>query len=137
MSDKTTTTTNDTDDDVNDEVEVAAPAPTDRDGMRALIFGAKPKGELIEFFGTTLELRDPPTSVVLDAQNETDKKAAMMNLIIRYSYLPGTNTQVFEESDTDSLLALPFGKDMMKMNSTIQKLMGIEVTPATKSVAAE
>ena len=53
------------------------PAPTlSRDEMRAKIFGAKPKSEEVkDFFGTTLELRQPTLAVALSQRNnEEDDK---------------------------------------------------------------
>jgi hypothetical protein len=42
---------------------------------------------------------------------------------------------VFGAEDFDSLVKLPFGRDMQKIQDTISKLTGVEVTDATKTGA--
>lgn len=99
---------------------------TTRDEIRAKIFAAKPKSEAVEdFFGTTIEIRQPSLKVALQQRNaaEEDRMYAMLT---DYAFVPGTNEKVFEETDIDSMRELPFGPDFNRLMDKINKLLGVD-----------
>lgn len=111
--------------------------PMSRDDIRAAIFGAKPQVETATFFGAPIELHEPSTSDVLDFQQSENRKQAVAMMLINYVYVPGTSTPVFEAADVDSILALPFGKDMQQLQTKILALLGVSPSTADKSPIPE
>lgn len=104
-----------------------------RDEIRAKIFAAenrKFKRESISLFNADVEIRQPTLGMILDAQQDTDRKKAMVKLLVDYCFVPGTDIRVFEDADMDSLLSMPFGDDLLRVNQTIAKLTNIDVLSA-------
>lgn len=97
-----------------------------RDEIRSRIFGAKPKSEIIEdFFGTTLELRQPTLQVALENRNTSEQDRVYL-MLVDYSFVPGTNDKVFEEEDIDNLRTLPFGAEFQSLIGKVNSLLGID-----------
>lgn len=100
-------------------------APT-RDEVRSKIFGAKPKSETIEdFFGTTLELRQPTLQVALE-NRDTNEQDRVYLMLVDYSFIPGTDEKVFEQEDIDQLRTLPFGPEFQRLIGKVNSLLGID-----------
>lgn len=115
----------------NNTYEAPQPQPTPaqvRDKIRAAIFATKPKAKLLDVFGIQIELRQPGLKAVLEHQSSEDKVAAVAQMLIKYAYVPGTSTPVFEDVDVDGILALPFGEDFQKIQEAINELTGISAT---------
>lgn len=113
----------------NDNNKVV-PVRSARDQLRAKIFSAdsaRPKSMEVEFFGVTVEIRQPSLGRILDLQNDDDRKAAMVDMIIEYAYVPGEQERVFEDADTDTLLGMPWGEDFVRVNDAISKLTGLDI----------
>ncbi len=99
-----------------------------RDSMRAKIFNPpKETPVLCEFFGTQVELKCPTMADVFAATSTEDKKTQAVNMIIQYCYIPNTDVKVFEDADKDSLLQLPFNKDMTRLQNAMAKLINPSV----------
>lgn len=101
-----------------------------RDEMRAAIFhNSKPKSTEFTFFGVMIELRQPPMKAVMEAQAiaAENRGMAAAQMVVRYAYVPGTNDRVFEEADIDSILAMPFGKDLADLNVKIAELTNVDI----------
>lgn len=109
------------------------PQLSDRDRIRSQIFGAKPQVEKTSIFGASVDLREPPMSVVLDFQASDDRKAAVAMMLINYVYVPGTDEPVFDEADVEGIMALPFGKDISALQTKILALLGVSPTAEDKS----
>jgi hypothetical protein len=92
---------------------------------RDAILSAKPKVEPIHIFGTDVEIRQIPLSGVLEYEQSEDRKRAAIEMLIRYTVLPGTTIPLFDEADVDSLANLPFGEDMNRWQQAINKLTGV------------
>ena len=103
-----------------------------RQQTRDLIMTTKPKSILLDVFGTQIELRQPNLRTIMTTQSMDDRAAAAAIMLINYSYLPGTNTKVFEDVDVDGILGLPFGSDFQKIQEAIS-----ELTDVAKVVKAE
>lgn len=102
--------------------------PASRDQVRAAIFSAKGQQRVIPFLGgTQIELRAPDLGSVLDARQAMmdNPKEASAQTLVRYTYVPGTNERVFEDTDVDSILALPFGPELKGAFDAINDILGI------------
>src|SRR5690349_13839844 len=99
-----------------------------RDEIRAAIFSGKNiRKERISLFGTEIEVRQPTLGEMLDFQSMEDRKNAIARLLITYSYVPNTDIKVFEDTDMESLLALPFGAELVEVNNAIERLTSVQV----------
>jgi len=108
---------------------------TRRDDIRGKIFsGSRIESEILDVFGTQIELRPPTLGALMDAQDAKDTKTSVALMIIRYSYVPDTSIQVFEEADIDSVLDLRFGEDLRKMQAAITRLSGVDMEQAKKDI---
>jgi len=106
-----------------------------RDEVREAILNAQPKGKELTIFGVKCILREPPTSLILDAQQNEDKKMGMGLLMTQYLYTKG-GERVFDEGDVEALLAVPFSDDMRALSNAINDLMGVVPNKEDKSKAA-
>lgn len=104
-----------------------------KDEIRSAVFSQKPASKVITFVGQQIELRQPPVSVVIsddvisdpNASDTERRQAAAVKAILDYSYVPGTDERVFDETDRDGLMALPFNKDWVDLQSAINELTNI------------
>ena len=99
----------------------------DRTSIRTAIFAGKAKVLLVTAFGVDLELRQPSMGELLDLQDLPDQKSRVVASLIRYCFVPGTKEKVFDEADRDSILALPFDENFVKINDAIAELTGIDL----------
>jgi len=98
-----------------------------RDDIRkAIVSNSKPKSLTVEFFGTTIELRQPPMGKIFEFQSMGDRGKAAARMIIDYAYVPGKNEKVFDEADLNLILAMPFGADLARINKAIAELTDID-----------
>jgi hypothetical protein len=122
--------------------EVATPAvnmnPT-RDQIREAILNAKAEIKSTTFAGVAVELHQPTLDEILSMEDSEgdNRKSNMVNMIVMYTYVPGTSTKVFDEADRNVLLGVPFGKDMQRLLKSFSDLTGVDVTDADKSGAAK
>lgn len=99
-----------------------------RKSIRDQIFSTKPETREVPFNGTKIELRQPSLDDVMNLQDASkdDKKGAAITTIIQYSYVPGTEERVFEETDRDIIAQLPFNKDVKGLFDTVNELLGLD-----------
>ena len=109
------------------------------DDIRSDILGAKPEHREVTWKGHKLELREPPAGEVLNFQRSMEEDADMasmtMTLLVRYLFTP-QGEKVFSEADVEALLSVPYGKEFQDILTKVNELMGVAVTPDTKSGAA-
>jgi hypothetical protein len=97
-----------------------------RDSIRSRLFASKKFGKKqVSFFGEMLELRQPALGDVLAIQNNDDRQAAVIDTLVRYAYIPDTDTKLFEEGDAPALLAMPFGKDFLGVSEALTELTDV------------
>jgi hypothetical protein len=102
---------------------------TARDELRQRILASrKPKSELVSFFGDSIELRQPTLHDILKIRqaSEDERNAAIINTLVDYAYVPGTDEKLFEEADADAFLAMPFGADFQRVTEVLSKLTDID-----------
>lgn len=115
------------------------PTPTSkhqfsRDEIRQAFLDAKPKSQSLTVFGVEVFLKEPPLGVVLDTEAAEDRKVAMVTMIVKYVHTED-GTPVFDESDIDGLLGVPFSADMRTLSEAISKMTGVSPTTEDKSPA--
>lgn len=109
----------------DDTAEEKTAGPVTRDELRSrLLKTRKPNSKLIEFFGEKVEIRQPTLGQILALRESIggDMQSAVLRTLIEQTYIPGTNTLIFESSDIDQLKELPFGPDMVKISNAIGEL---------------
>lgn len=105
-----------------------------RNRIRSQVFsGKKFKKKEIDLFGEKVEIRQPTVGMVLAAQQEQDRRKALVQMLVRYCYVPGTNERVFEETDFDAIMELPVGEWFTTLNNAIIELSDIDVGSAEKN----
>jgi hypothetical protein len=107
-----------------------------RDELRGKIFAHRAlKSEVVTIFGQEVEIRQPTMGQLLGARDEPDRRKAIVNLMIEYTYVPGTNERVFEDGDFESIISMPFGDDLAKVNQAINRLTSVVVADAKNGSA--
>lgn len=105
-----------------------------RDEIRAKIFSTRPKTLLVEnFFGTTIELRQPTLEVALTQREESEADRVYL-MLTEYAYVPGTEEKVFSFEDVDNIKQLPFGGDFTNLVDKVNELLGIKVEEVEKAI---
>lgn len=115
----------------NSEPDVATVSRRDR--IRGAVFGAKPKSEVFTFFGEQVEIRQPSLGIILE-QRQASSDEQTFNMLLNYTFVPGTVEKVFEQADIDALRNVPFGEDMNNFTTKMQKLLGLSATDVNKEV---
>lgn len=85
-------------------------ANTQRDELRARLLGTKQfKTRVIDLLGDQVEIRQPSVKQLTELTKTAsdEDKSGLINLIIRFCYVPGTQDTVFEPTDYDVLMELP------------------------------
>jgi hypothetical protein len=122
------------------ETEITTPTPPkkfSRDAIRAAFLDNKPKSEPLDIFGVTVYLHEPPFGVMIDAQNaDQNNKKQLLALAMTFYVFTAEGEKVFDESDVDAILEMPFGEDMRKLNAAVNKIMGVTPSADDKSEAA-
>lgn len=109
-----------------------------RDKIRSAVFSTKPESKVVEAFGVQIEVRQMPTGALMDLQSDGDRKGAMVKSIVAHCFVPKTNEKVFDETDLETLLTVPFGRDMVALSQAIGDVSGVdlEVADAVKNSEA-
>lgn len=94
-----------------------------RDELRAKVLATKlPKTKLVTFFGAEIELRQPKLRDILKAQENPDRQASVIQTLVQYAYVPGTDERLFEETDEEALKEQPFGEDFVAISQALAEL---------------
>ena len=87
-----------------------------RDVLRAKVLGDKPKSNVVTLDdGVQVEVRQTTVGSMLDAINIEDSKQRMAQMLVISCYVPGTEDQLFEAADIDTILAMPSGGYYQKL----------------------
>jgi hypothetical protein len=105
-----------------------------RDKIRSAIFsGRKFKSKKITMFGSKVEVRQPSVGQLLKMEQSEDRTKALVNMLINYCYVPGTDDKVFEMSDEAGLLELPVSDWLTNFNGAISELSGVDLEEPEKN----
>ena len=107
---------------------------TTRDALRAELLKTRPPAsKLITFFGQQIEIKQLTLEAVLDVGANPDQRG-LINVLLQYAYIPGTNEKIFEEGDIETLKQLPFGGDFVTLTDAISELTNLNFpTPGDAS----
>lgn len=109
-----------------------------REELRAGIFkGVTLKRKDIKFNGADLQLIQPTVGQVLSLSSITDSKQRIVKALVEYCVIPGTETRVFEDTDFDSLMAMPWTQDHVKIQESLTELMVGDTTVADAAKNSE
>lgn len=129
---KATTTANETD------VDVPEPKPAiilTRDQIRAAMFESEhalAKAIPIQYLGADLEWRNPTIRQMQELRDQEDKNF-MVLLLIGYTFIPGTDEKIFEDTDYDRLVDMPIHGDFQKVVNTIAATIDLNVEEKVKN----
>lgn len=111
---------------------------TTRDDIRSKIFATRELKKIeVEFFGTKIEMRQMQLSDILVAQNNEDRESGVIDMLIKYAYVPGTDEKVFEDADAAAFKQLPFGADFQRLSKAMEELTEVnflDKKPSSKDV---
>lgn len=94
-----------------------------RNELRSKVLATqKPKSKIVKFFGEDIELRQPLLSDIFKAQENPDRQVSVIQTLIQYAYVPGTDERLFEEADEAVLMSQPFGSDFVAISETLAEL---------------
>jgi len=108
-----------------------------RDEMRTKLLGRHQiDAKLITVFGVSVELRAPTLDEIVGNEKdvEKDSKQRATEMIIKYSYVPGTNERVFEDTDHAAILQWPFCKDLLDLQRAINVMAGLDSGKSTEEL---
>jgi hypothetical protein len=112
--------------------------PLTRDQIRQKLVGDTPAAKRIplHIFDCDIELKQPDLKSILKARDESDPAKRSAEMIIQYAVMPGTDENVFEDSDLTMILRWPFGEDMVRLNEAISELTGVDLEKAEEELEA-
>lgn len=99
----------------------------------------KPARKAVRFMDQDLELRQPTLEQVLSlSQAQTDDpdspiNTQMVQVIIEHTFVPGTDLQVFDNADLETLMKMPFGEDFTRISEAFTELTDIKLEAAVKN----
>jgi len=93
-----------------------------RDDIRAKVFSAKPRSKVVMFNGVEIEIRQPNLKSILRNMERTDRQNSVVNVLIEYAYVPGTNERVFDDTDFDGIMEMPFDNNFVEVSNAIDEL---------------
>ncbi len=99
-----------------------------REDIRAKIFSSKKfKSKVITLFGAKVEIHQPNLGAILQYKEEQDRQSALMDLLIGYCFIPGTDQKIFEEADKDTVMNMPFDDSILELNAAVEELTGLDI----------
>ena len=102
--------------------------------IREAIFNnnrAKCRTKIIDFFGSQIELKQPTIGSILTTRSEAEStQAYVIRCLLDLAFEPGTDKKVFESTDSDSLLSLPFGRDFQAVSRAMEELTDVNFQQA-------
>ena len=109
------------------------------DSIRSQLFSkSRFKTKIIDMLGQRVEIRQPSIGdlnrLSKTINKESDDNSAVVQLIIDYSYVPGTKTKLFTNADKEALSALPGGQWLVDYQTEFMKLSGIDTDAALKNL---
>lgn len=120
-----------------ESAEAIAATPPTRDELRkAILSGHILKTERVMFRGVEVEVHQPSMQDLLDSQESDATIDKLVQMILKFVYVPGTNERIFEEGDIPTIKALPWDDDITELQSVVAKLSGIDVTEVREELEA-
>lgn len=96
--------------------------PTRAELREKILATKKPKVKLVDFHGVEIELRQPVLGDIIAAQANEDRTAAIIDTMIRYAFVPGTEERVFEAGDVEQIKQMPFDHNLIAISKAMEEL---------------
>lgn len=118
-------------------------AESTRDALRARIFKSRTaKRKTLTLFeeGTEVEVRQPTIGDIMEAQSQDagdERNFAIVQIMLRYCYVPGTDTKVFEESDIANIKEMPMGSWFTNLIEVFNEFVNADIKEMEKNSASE
>jgi len=84
-------------------------------------------------FGQEIELRPPSVKDAIEMAESQNDAGVLVDLLIRYAYVPGTNERVFEEGDREIINNWPVGSWIKEFMDKMNKLSNLDLEEARKN----
>ena len=99
-----------------------------RNEIRAAIFASKKrKSKIVNVFGVDVEIRQPSMGQILDLQAIPTTKDRIVQALMNYCYVPGTNDKIFEPADKDGILNQSYGAEFVQIQEAINELTDLDI----------
>jgi len=103
-----------------------------RDQLRAKVLGRQRRRiplDLIAEDGSKIQVEilepDVDSTLQRDGNSDITPKERMIQQVIEYTFVPGTDERVFEEADVAVIGSLPFGQEFSKIFGKIMELQNL------------
>lgn len=110
-----------------------------RDQLRAKVFSSENtvfKRKALTYKGAELEIKQPSLEEVTGMFDQPDSTSRAIYLLIHLAYIPGTDERVFEDTDFDTLKAMPYGPEMTDIQDMISEFFRGNAKEAEKNSEA-
>lgn len=87
----------------------------------------------LDFNGVPLEWQRPSIQEMQEHQDAGKDRNFMVSLLISYSYVPGTEEKVFEDSDYATIMGMPYSEEYGTAVGTIVKALNLKVDEKVKN----
>lgn len=107
-----------------------------RDQIRTAAFNQPKASKIVNYAGQDIEVRQPEVGVAFSKNSdgvERPRNVLVVQMLIDYCYVPGTDEKVFEDTDIDALLAMPFNGDWLRLNQAINDLTDLNTAIAEQA----
>lgn len=88
-----------------------------------LLTDIKPERIKINMRGVEVEVQQPVVKDILNA--DTDDTTFIIDMMVRYCYVPGTNERVFKDEDKELILQWPMGEWFSTFGEAFNKLASV------------
>ena len=107
-----------------------------RDSILRNIFArsANLKRKRITFMGQEIDIKQPTIKQIMSFTDESIKDHdKLIDALIEYAYVPGTDERLFDETHREMLQSLPFNDDFTSVSEAIAELTTSDVEVAEKN----
>lgn len=106
-----------------------------RDDLRSKALQSRTQQrKLLTFNGAEIEMIQPKLEWIVT--RDPEKNINIVDYLINFARVPGTDEAVFEEADRAVLLDLPFDRNMKDVVEAINTLTGVDIAEARKNSLA-
>ncbi len=111
---------------------------TAKEARQKIFQESKSRVEYLTYKGIDLEIRQPTVSEFINSNTveegeKRDASKVSVAMLVRYTYLRGTDDRIFEDSDVDVLLASPMNGEFLQLIGKMNSLLDIKVEAEVKN----
>jgi len=95
-----------------------------------LLTDIKPERIKINIRGVDVEVQQPIVKDILNA--DAEDTSFIIDMMVRYCYIPGTNERVFKDEDKEIILQWPMGEWFTSFGEAFNKLASVDKSDMKK-----